>query len=167
MKRYIKTKPIKIIKITIDIDYSGSYVAASGQEQFSKMLGHPSIKKRYKRTDEWLNDLNDLAASIFMAIKGRKFNLLKQWYSKKSYIYYFRFQRIDDSGNIYDQEFEIQLELREHPSKTHDDHGEITPNIAIKSYNLDDARYSNRIELLKAIWQLLDELEKGNYDALM
>lgn len=167
MKRYVhNNSDVTIIRIYVNVYDDSNYVAAAGQENFDKMEKHPSINKKHKRTDAWLSELNDLAASVFMALKGRNFNIIRQWYSKKSYTYYYRFQPVDVNGQLIDKEYEIQIELRDHPSSTHEDHGLVTPNLVIKSYDLDDERYSNRIQLLKAVWHLLDELQKGNFDVL-
>lgn len=166
MKRVMNNSDIKVIHVAIDIEYSQGYVAASGQEEFQKMPSHPSIKKENKKPDEWLDELNDLAESIFVAIHGRGFYLAKEWYSKKSYTYYYRFQPTDAEGNIIEETIEIQVELRDHRSKTHHEHGELASNLFLKTYYLEDNQYSNRFNLLKAIWNLLDELKKGNFDVL-
>lgn len=163
MKRYIRNS-IPTLYIIIDLAASTINVAAS--DDFVE-LQHPSIKKRYKHTDSWLKHVNDLARSIIGSMQGRHFKILKAYPSKKSYTYYIRFQPADKRGDLWDQELQLQIELRDHFSKTHTDIGEIAPELFVKTYYLNGKNERDMMSLMKDIFRILDDLENGDFNSFL
>lgn len=160
MKKLLKSIPT--LHIVIDITDSESGVAASVD---FKELKHPSGKKKYRRSDEWLDQVNDLVRSIIGSMQGRKFKILDAKPSNKSYTYYIRFQPADRDGNLWDQELEIQVELRDHRSKTHEDSGFISSKLLVKAFYLDNNLMANGYELMKEMWAIMDQLSEGDFSA--
>ena len=162
MKRYIKSA-VPAVKITIELSsIVDAPIAAS--EDFT-MLTHPNVKRRYKKTDEWLKEVNDIARSIIGSMQGRNFKIIKAYPSHKSYTYYIRFQPTDTNGDLWDQILEFQIELRDHPSKSHTDLGQVSENLLVKTYYLDDEQYKNAYALMQEIWRMLDDLQKGDFSS--
>lgn len=160
MKLFVGDR-IPTIHIYIDVEHAISNVAAS---EFVEMT-HPSIKKKFKKSDEWLKQVNDLARSIISFINGRHFKLIKAAPSKKSYTYYIRFQPIGVNGEVLGGEFQFQLELRDHASGTHIDNGMVNDDIVVRAIYLENIEYTSRIALLTKIKDALTEMQKGNIDA--
>ena len=160
MKRFIKNIPT----VHIYIDYVDVIDDIAAATEF-KELQHPNIKRRYKKSDEWLKKVNDLARSIIGSMQGRKFKIIDAHPSKKSYTYYIRFQPADKNGDLWDQVLEFQIELRDHISKNHPDIGPASSKLFIKAYYIDDASYRNMYEIMQALWNVMDELEIGNFSS--
>lgn len=168
MKRLIKANTsdlVPTLHIIIDItEYTADVVASSLE---FKEMQHPSIKRKFKKSDDWLKEVNDLARSIYGSMISRKFSITKCEPSKKSYTYYIRFQPADKNGDLWDAELELQIELRDHPSETHDDLGQVTHDLFVKTYYLDDAEYKNMMDLFRAIRKILDDLQQGDFSSFM
>ena len=166
MKRYIRSVSdnIPTLKIIVDIYDAEAKIAAS--DDFIEMK-HPSIKKKYRQSDEWLKHVNDLARSILGSMKGRKFNILRAEPSNKSYTYYITFQPANKDGDIWEQDLELQLELRDHVSKTHSDLGAISEKLIVRTYYLNGKTYSDMLAVLKEVWHILDELQEGNFESFV
>ena len=153
-------KPTPTLHIVIEIRDADVQVVASDEFQ---ELKHPNIKKSKKKSDWWLKQVNDIVGSI----KGRKFKILKAYPSKKSYTYYIQFQPTDREGNLWDQELELQIELRDHTSETHLDLGQVGENFFVKAYYLEDELVEGPYKLMQKIWKILDECREGNFDAFL
>lgn len=165
MKRYIRKNKIPTLRIIIDIDAPIYNIAASDNDFVE--LKHPSIKKKFKQSDEWLKQVNDLARSIIGSMQGRKFNIIKAYPSKKSYTYYIRFQPADKNGGLWDQELQLQIELRDHVSKTHDDIGEVAPELFVKTYYLNGKSERDMMSLMRDIFKILDDLADGDFNSFL
>lgn len=161
MKRFIR---IPVLHIYIDLTEKTANVAAS--TEFVEMH-HPSIKRKYKKSDEWLKHVNDLARSIIGSMQGRKFKINKVWTSKKSYTYYIRFQPADKNGDLWRQELELQIELRDHISSTHLDIGEVNSDLLVKAFYLEGKSYRDMYTLMQTIWRILDDLQKGDFSSFL
>ena len=163
MKRYIRNS-IPTLYIVIDLTTSTVNVAAS--DDFAE-LKHPSIKRKFRQSNEWLKHVNDLARSIIGSMQGRKFKILKAYPSKKSYTYYIRFQPADKQGDLWDQELQLQIELRDHISDTHTDIGEVTPELFVKTYYLNGKTERDMMSLMRDIFKILDDLENGDFNSFL
>ena len=161
MKRYIKTP---ILHIVVELTEDNSNVAAS--TNFVEMK-HPSVKRRYKQSDEWLKHVNDLARSIIGSMQGRHFKINRVWTSKKSYTYYIRFQPADKNGDLWRQELELQIELRDHTSSTHLDIGEVNSDLLVRAFYLEGKSYRDMYALMQTIWKILDDLQKGDFSSFL
>ena len=100
-------------------------------------------------------------------MQGRKFKILKAYPSKKSYIYYIRFQPADKQGDLWDQELQLQIELRDHISDTHTDIGEVTPELLVKTYYLNGKTERDIMSLMRDIFKILDDLEDGDFNSFL
>ena len=167
MKRYIKASTtVPKLRIIVDITYSEVQVQVAASSDF-KELKHPSIKRKFKKSDEWLKQVNDLVRSIIGSMNGKKFKIIKACPSNKSYTYYIRFQPSDKNGDLWDQELELQIELRDHASKTHASVGEITNRFLVKTYYLEDKTYKDMLALMREIWRILDDLQNGDFSSFV
>ena len=166
MKRYMQcnSKSVPVMKIIVEVFDAEAKIAAS--DDFRE-LTHPSVKRRYKKSDEWLRQVNDLVRSIIGSMQGRNFKIIKAYPSSKSYTYYIRFQPTDKNGDLWDQVLEFQIELRDHTSKSHKDIGQVTENLLVKTYYLEDEQYKNAYLLMKEIWRVLDALKLGDFSSFL
>ena len=164
MKRHIhNTMPT--LYIVIDLTTSTVNVAAA-EDDFVE-LKHPSIKRKFRRSNEWLKHVNDLARSIIGSMRGRKFKIVKAYPSKKSYTYYIRFQPADKQGDLWDSELQLQIELRDHVSDTHTDIGEVTPELFVKTCYLNGKKERDMMSLMRDIFKILDDLEDGDFNSFL
>lgn len=165
MKKYIhSTNSVPTLHIVIDISEEGAPVAASVE---FKEMHHPSVKREFKKSDDWLKYVNDMARSIYGSMISRKFNITKAEPSKRSYTYYIRFQPADKNGDLWDQELELQIELRDHVSQTHEGLGQVTENLLVKSYYIEGESYRTGWEVMKEIWKILDKLQQGDFTSFI
>lgn len=163
MKRFIKADSIPTLHIIIQLDPT-SDIAAS--VDFKEMT-HPNVKQKFKKSDEWLKQVNDLARSIYGSMIARKFEILKAEPSKKSYTYYIMFQPADKEGNLWDDTLALQIELRDHISDSHTDLGQVTQDLFVKTYYLNDKKYENMMSLFREVRNILTDLQKGDFSSFM
>jgi len=161
MKRYIKSK-LPTLHIVIELSAQSDDVAASVE---FKDMTHPAVKRKFQKSDEWLQHVNDLARSIYGSMIARKFDVFKAQPSKKSYTYYLAFRPADKDGNLWDRELGLQIELRDHMSSTHDDIGEVTTKFIVKTYYLENKSYRDMSDMLREIWRILDDVQKGDFSS--
>ena len=164
MKRFIGNKQVPTLHIYIDLNKKSQPVAADSD--FEEMK-HPSVKRKYQKSDEWLKEINDLARSIYATMKGKKFNIIRAWPSKKSYTYYIRFQPADKNGDLWDCELQLQIELRDHLSETHADVGEVTDDLVVRSFFIEDTQYRSMFDVYNEVRKLLVQLQDGDLDAFL
>lgn len=161
---FASNQHILTMKLVIDIKYKTTQIAADVE---FKELTHPNIKRKYKKSDEWVKQVNDIVRSIIGSMQGRKFKIVKAYPSKKSYTYYIRFQPADKNGDLWDQVVEFQIELRDHRSDDHEDIGQVTEQLLVKTYYLGDKQYLDAYKLMKSVWKLLDQLSKGDFSSFI
>lgn len=163
MKKYTnKYSYVPTLHVYIDLNDADTPVAAS--VEFREMR-QPSIKRKLKRSDEWLKQVNDLAKSLYSSMVSRGFEVTRAEPSKRSYTYYIRFQPCDRNGDLWDQTLELQIELRDHVSKTHDDIGQLSKDLFVKAFYLEDAQYKNMWELFRQLRHILDDLQDGDFSS--
>ena len=163
MKRVINNSDL-VLTLYVDVWDNSSQVAAA---QDIPELRHPSIKRKLRQSDEWLDHVNDLVRSIVGSMKGRRFQNIEAWPSKKIYTYYISFQPTDKSGAVWDKKLTLQIELRDHRSKTHDDVGAVTENLIVKTYYLNGKTYRDMMDLYREIWRILDDLQNGDFSSFL
>lgn len=161
MKRYIHSS-IPTLHVVIELSEETRPIAAS--VEFKEMT-HPSVSKKYRQSDEWVRNVNDLARSIYNSMIARKFDVFKSQASKKSYTYYLGFRPADKEGNLWDQELGLQIELRDHVSKTHEDSGQVTEKFIVRTFYLEGQLYSDMFKLLQQIWLILDDVQRGDFSS--
>ena len=162
--RIFHNKSCPVLKIVVNLEQDQSRIAAD--TEFIP-LKHPNIKRKYKQSDEWLEYINNMVRSIIGSMHGRKFKIIKAYPSNKSYTYYIRFQPTDKQGNVWNQELELQIELRDHSSNTHESFGETTSRLFVHSYNLNGKTYKQLMQLMNEIWRILDDLQDGDFSTFM
>lgn len=172
MKRLVTNSTIPTLNIVVDLNINEMRVAASEELlpdsdvkfEFIPMR-HPNIKRKKQQSDEWLRHVNDLVISILGSMQGRKFKILEKYPSKKSYTYYIRFQPTDKAGNLWDTELQLQIELRDHVSDTHEDFGNVAKQLFVRTYYLENKSYHDMYGILREIWKILDDLQMGNFSS--
>lgn len=160
----MKFRLFPTLHIYIDIYAEDVGVVASVEPM---ELRHPNIKKKYKKSDEWLKQVNDIVRSIYSGMVARKFKILKAKPSNKSYTYYFKFQPTDENGDLWDATLELQLELRDHVSTTHGDLSDVSKDIRFRTYYIEDNEYRNAMSMLKEICNIFDDLQKGDFSTFV
>ena len=157
MKRWIQSSSnIPTLHVIIELTESNIRIAAS--DEFEEIT-HPSVRRKYKKSDEWLKHVNDLVRSILGSMRGRGFHILQARPSKKSYTYYILFQPVDENGDVWSTELGLQLELRDHVSNSHTDLGQVTKNLIVNTYYLEDKSYRDMTAILKELWRIFDDLQ--------
>ena len=160
MKIYVKATDnlalIPILHIYVDVESVALNVAASSGIDFDNLeifSKNKSIARRFKKSDNWLTPVIQLIRRILKSMDERNFNLIKYKDSGDSYTYYIKFQPADEQGKIINQELILQIELRDHVSKTHAD-GAVSDTFSIKAYYIEDKEYPDTVEILTAVYNL-------------
>ncbi len=161
MKRYTRKTKLPVLHIIIELSETDNIAASVDFKEMTQ----PSIKHKYKKSDEWLKYVNDLARSIYGSMLARKFNITKAEPSNKSYTYYIRFQPSDKNGDLWDSDLELQIELRDHTSKTHSDLGQVTSDLLVKTYYIENMQYKDMMSLFRKIRSILDDLQNGDFSS--
>lgn len=166
MKRLIRANQLHIPKLRLIVELTDSNDAEIVAATNDDVLHHPSVKREYKKSDGWLNIVNDFIKSIIGSMQGRKFKIIKKGASKKSYTYYILFQPADQNGNLWDQELELQIELRDHRSKTHGE-GAISPKLLVKTYYIGEDAFDSTLSIMKHLWSVMDDLSLGDFSSFV
>lgn len=168
MKRYIKStesKSVPTLHIYVDIEAAIMPLAAASGIDFDNLeifSKNKSIARRYKKSKNWLTPVTQMIRRILKSMDERGFNLISYKDSPQSYTYYIKFKPVDTEGNIINKELQLQIELRDHTSKTHTE-GKINDKLYVKAYYIENTEYPNTAEVLIAVYQILDKLQKGDF----
>ena len=157
MKRLMKSiKPTYVLDIEVEFNDCWNNVAAS-------IVNHPkNVKKKYLWSDDELTAYNDLIETVLGLIKSHKFEILRNYQSKKSYSYYIDF--LPTRGN---EVIEIRFRITDHSKRSLNDQTTFSDSAPIiKSFVMGSKRYSNLVDIYKAVKNICDDLLKGDYSAL-
>lgn len=149
-------KPIYVLDIEVECNDCWNNVAAS-------IVNHlKNVKKKYLWSDDELTAYNDLIETILGLIKSHKFEILRNYQSRKSYAYY-----IDFLPNGSSEVIEIRFRITDHSKRSLNDETAFSDSAPIiKSFVMGSKRYSNLVDIYKAVKNICDDLSKGDYSAL-
>ena len=77
------------------------------------------------------------------------------------------FQPADKEGNLWDETLALQIELRDHISDSHTDLGQVTQDLFVKTYYLNDKKYENMMSLFREVRNILTDLQKGDFSSFI
>lgn len=157
MKRLIKSiKPTYVLDIEVEFNDCWNNVAAS-------IVNHPkNVKKKYLWSDDELTAYNDLIETVLGLIKSHKFEILRNYQSKNSYSYY-----IDFLPTRSNEVIEIRFRITDHSKRSLNDETTFSDSAPIiKSFVMGSKRYSNLVDIYKAVKNICDDLSKGDYSVL-
>lgn len=170
MKRYISATASQVptLHIYVDVVCSTVSIAASEQPKFGKYNLFPedmSISRRNKKSAAWVKTVNGLIVATIDALQSRRFLIIDAYPSKRSYTYYIRFQPVDKYGDIILEELQLQIELRDHVSHTHPSEGQVSDNLFIKSFTIENTVYPDVWTTLQEIIVILEQAQQGDISA--
>lgn len=149
-------KPTYVLDIEVEFNDCWDNIADS-------IVNHPkNVKKKYLWSDDELTAYNDLIETVLGLIKSHKFEILRNYQSKKSYSYY-----IDFLPNRGSEVIEIRFRITDHSKRSLNDETAFSGSAPIiKSFVMGSKRYSNLVDIYKAVKNICDDLLKGDYSAL-
>lgn len=163
MKRYIKSKDLRVIDIEIFLDYNDEGIAAS------ELIKHlRNIAKKHRISEIKRQILEDVAMSALSAVNSKKHLIVDEKETKQannSYSYYIQFDVVDDEGQ-HIVPVGIRLRISNHKLQGDERRVEDSRTVIIRSFVLKGKHYDNYVDIILKIDSICNELDKGNISIL-
>lgn len=147
-----------LIDIVIQVDPLFNHIL---DEIVAVNLKHPSSKN--KLTNEELLIYSDIIDSMLSPIEAHDFRIVKQRQASNSYSYYVHFYPKTLDGVELDEVL-IIFRLSNHPMDG--DEGQHKKSF-VKSFIINNILCASYLDLMNRVSDLCDQLQEGNYDALL
>lgn len=170
MKRWIhcNTKADnKIYRLKVIVDVSD---LRDGDENTkliaSAILKDPQLKQSKKLSKDQFERLDSVIVKILELVNYYKFHISDRHQSPRSYSYYIRFTPVDELGNTWQYDAEIQLEVRDHPRNDGNKSGWVSDSLYIQAFHVGNKTCFDTTTTISEVRKTLHKLSKGDYSDL-
>lgn len=171
MKKYIKSnKEMRTAYFEIDIIAILNPTSIEATEDLIKY--YPDMDSEYQLTKKQFQAYRDFIKTVVSAIKRRDFEVRDEYQSSISYSYYIEFVPKFFEGLEPDIIFNVKFRLSDHYEKLSNSVDDKSLNSRssnskiFKSFVVDGVEHQGIVDTLRAITDICNELQVGNYDVL-
>lgn len=123
-----------------------------------------SMSKKYRLSEDAKSDWSDFLTSVISVIRGRHFDIIRQYQSSKSYSYYVDFYPVTLDGQKLD---EVELIFRFSDHRHKNAVGEFqTEDFMFRSFEVNGQRYKSTYDVMMAVRHICEDLQKGDYSTV-
>jgi len=149
-----------VINISVDVGH-GEYISST-----TKIHDRTNIKKKFRYTDSELDAYDDFIVNMLNVLETYKFDIIREYQSKKSYTYYVEFYPTDHFNNRLDK-FLLVIRIGDHKMKSSRGSETIkSNNKVIKSFWIGSTQYPSTYKIRESLIKICEELQDENYDIL-